>query len=142
MMDWKYWMKEQTPMEFMTVSTERSPPYSNSDIEESVKAFLDEEYKIKREEAQRTHRLVESRPGNPLRNEIDLKRPNVFEPQPIRRPAGVATELRNRMEIRSLRRRRQVAQAHIVDHTTAQRAYRCRGISHGMVSWLRVGPTT
>ena len=35
-------------------------------------------------EAQRTHRLVDSRPGNPLRNEIDLKRADVFEPEPLR----------------------------------------------------------
>ena len=78
----------------------------------------------------------------PLRNEIDLKRPHVFEPKPLRRPAGVATELRNGMKIRSLRRGQQVAKAHVVDHTTTQRAYRCRGFSNGMVAWLWVGPTT
>ena len=52
------------------------------------------------------------------------------------------TEPLDRVDVGSLRRWLQVAQAHIVNHTTMQRGYRCLGISHGIVSWLMVGPTT
>ena len=79
-------------------------------------------------------------PRYALRHKIDLKSPNILQSQTVRRTTEMATELRNCVKIGSLRRRRQVAQCHVVDHTAAQRVYRCRGgISHGMVSWSGVG---
>lgn len=55
-------------------------------------------------EAQRTDRLVQRRPGNPPRCEINLKRPGVLKPQPIRRTAKITTELCDGIQIRLLRR--------------------------------------
>jgi hypothetical protein len=71
-----------------------------------------------------------------------LERTHVLEAKLIGRPTVKLGEPLDRVDVGSLRCRRQVAQAHVVDHTTTQRAYRCRGASHGMVSWLRVGPAT
>ena len=48
----------------------------------------------------------------------------------------------DRVKVRSLRGRRQVVQANVVDYTTTQQAYRSRGFGHGKVSWLRVGLAT
>ena len=86
------------------------------------------------EEAQRTNRLVQRRPGNALRYQIDLEGADVLQSQPIRRTVAIPAELRDGMKIGSLRGWRQVAKRHVVDHTAAQRAYRWCGISHGVVS--------
>jgi len=48
---------------------------------------------------------------------------DVFQPEPIRRMAEISTELRNRVDVRLLGRRRQIADCHILDHPTTQRAH-------------------
>src|SRR5258707_10159302 len=42
---------------------------------------------------------------------------------PIRRFAEIAAELRNRTDVGSLRRRRQITDGHVLDHATAQKAH-------------------
>src|SRR3954452_21606139 len=47
---------------------------------------------------------------------------DVFQFQPVRRSAEIAAELRNRADVGSLRRRRQIADGHVFDHAAAKRA--------------------
>jgi hypothetical protein len=74
------------------------------------------------EEAQGTDGLVERRPGDALGNELHLIGAHGFHIQPIGRAAKILTELRHRVDVRSLRRRRQIADRHVLDHAAAKRA--------------------
>ncbi|CUW37152.1 protein of unknown function [Magnetospirillum sp. XM-1] len=53
---------------------------------------------------------------------MDLPRAHVFKVEPIRRSIEEAAELRNRMKVGSLRRRRKIADRHVLDHAATQRA--------------------
>ena len=75
------------------------------------------------EETQRAHDLIERRPGNPFRDQMHLVGADVFQPEPIRRMAEISAELRNRVDVRLLRRRRQIADRHVLDHPATQRAH-------------------
>jgi len=74
-------------------------------------------------EPQRTDRLVQRRPRNAGRHQMDLEGTDIFQTQPVRRAAKIAAELGDGMKVRSLRRRRQIADGHVLDHTAAQRAH-------------------
>ena len=74
------------------------------------------------EEPQSADRLVQSRPRDPARHQVDLERPHVLQAEPVRRPAEEAAELRDRVNVGSLSRRRQIADRHVLDHAAAQRA--------------------
>src|SRR5438128_703414 len=61
---------------------------------------------------------------------MDLEGPDILQTQQIRRTAKTSAELRNRVDIGSLRRRRQIADCHVLDHAPAQRAHLShRGLS-------------
>src|SRR6516165_4598034 len=47
---------------------------------------------------------------------MNLERMDILQAQMIRRPAKIPAELRYCVEIRSLRRRRQIADRHVLDH--------------------------
>ena len=87
------------------------------------------------EEPQRTDRLVQRRPRDAVGNEMDLKGAHVLKVQPIRRAAKIPTELRDGVDVGSLRRRRQIADRHVLDHAAAQRAH----LGHRGSPVLRVG---
>jgi len=53
---------------------------------------------------------------------MHLEGADIFQFQPVRRPAKIAAELRNRADVGSLRRRRQIADGHVFDHAAAKRA--------------------
>ena len=74
------------------------------------------------EEPQRAHRLVQRRPRNPGRDQMDLEGAHVLQAEPIRRSPEVAGKLRHRVHVGSLRRRRQIADRHVLDHAPAKRA--------------------
>jgi hypothetical protein len=71
------------------------------------------------EEPQRRHRLVQARPGHALRREVDLIGANVLQRQRLRGAAEKSAELRHRVDIGSLRRRREIADRHVLDHAAA-----------------------
>jgi len=79
------------------------------------------------EKAQPAYRLVERRPGDPLRHQKDLEGAHILDPQQVWRAPEMAAELRNRVQIGSLRRRRQIAHRHVFDHAAPKRA----DLSHG-----------
>jgi hypothetical protein len=56
---------------------------------------------------------------------MHLKRAHVFQSKTVWRTPEIARELRHRMQIRSLRRWRKIADRHVIDHAPAQRAYLC-----------------
>ena len=78
------------------------------------------------EEPQRRHRLVEARPCHALRREVDLIGANVLQRQRLRGSAEEPAELRHRVDVGSLRRRREVADRHVLDHAATKRA----GLGH------------
>src|SRR3954453_4275257 len=53
---------------------------------------------------------------------MHLEGADVVQLQPVRRSAEIAAELRNRADVGSLRRRRQIAHGHVFDHAAAKRA--------------------
>ena len=55
---------------------------------------------------------------------MQLECTNILEAKPIRRAAKMSTELRDRMDVGLLRRRRQIADRHVLDHAPAERAHR------------------
>lgn len=57
------------------------------------------------EEPQGANGLVQPRPGNPRRYEMDLKSVDVVQRQSTWQTAEIPTELRNRADVRSLHRR-------------------------------------
>jgi hypothetical protein len=75
------------------------------------------------EEPQRTDDLVQPRPGDATGNQMQLECAHVLEAKLVGRAAKESTELRDRMHVGSLRRRRQVADRHVLDHPAAERAH-------------------
>ena len=63
------------------------------------------------EEAQGADRLVQRRPRHPAGHQMHLKGAHVLETEPLRRAAEKPAELRHGMDVGSLRRRRQIADA-------------------------------
>src|SRR3954451_2904682 len=57
-----------------------------------------------------------------LRDQVELVGPHLFQPEPVRRAPKMPAELGNRIEVGLLRRWRQIANHHVVDHAPAQRA--------------------
>jgi len=57
-----------------------------------------------------------------LRNQVQLIGAHLLQTNPVRRAAKMPAELGNRIEVRLLRCRRQIADHHVVDHAPAQRA--------------------
>src|SRR5260370_38652966 len=53
---------------------------------------------------------------------MDLEGVDIFEAEKIRTAAKIPAELRYRAEVRLLRRRRQIADRHVLDHAAAKRA--------------------
>src|SRR5215468_12765240 len=64
---------------------------------------------------------------------MKLKRVDIFQAKTIRGATKIPTELRYRIEVRLLRRRRQIADRHVLDHAAAKRA----GLSHRKTSCLK-----
>src|SRR5258707_4273354 len=73
------------------------------------------------EKPYRADDLVQGWPRDARRNKMNLEGADVFQFQPIRRFAEIAAELRNRTDVGSLRRRRQITDGHVLDHATGQR---------------------
>src|SRR5499433_718088 len=65
---------------------------------------------------------------------MNLKRVDIFQAKTIRGAPKMPTELRY-IEVRLLRRRRQIADRHVLDHAAAKRA----DLSHRKTSCLRAG---
>ena len=74
------------------------------------------------EEPQRADRLVQRRPRHAGRHQMNLEGADVLQAKPVRGPAEVAAELADRVQIGSLRRRRQIADGHVLGHAAALRA--------------------
>src|SRR6516165_5859271 len=66
---------------------------------------------------------------------MNLKRVDIFQGKTIRGATKIPTELRYRIEVRLLRRRRQIADRHVLDHAAAKRA----DLSHRKTSCLKGG---
>src|SRR6516225_11984379 len=64
---------------------------------------------------------------------MNLEGVDIFQVETIRRAAKIPAELRYRVEIRLLRRRRQIADRHVLDHAAAKRA----DLSHRKTSCLK-----
>src|ERR1700745_836756 len=64
---------------------------------------------------------------------MNLEGVDIFEAETIRRAAKIPAELRYRVEIRLLRRRREIADRHVLDHAAAKRA----DLSHRKTSCLK-----
>jgi hypothetical protein len=69
---------------------------------------------------------------------MNLKRVDIFQAKTIRGATKIPAELRYRVEIRLLRRRRQIADRHVLDHVAAKRA----DLSHRKTSRLEGGLRT
>src|SRR3954452_15483676 len=64
---------------------------------------------------------------------MNLEGVDIFQAETIRGATKIPTELRYRIEVRLLRRRRQIADRHVLDHTAAKRA----DLSHRKTSCLK-----
>src|SRR2546430_10375686 len=64
---------------------------------------------------------------------MNLKGVDIFQAETIRRAAKIPAQLRYRAEVRLLRRRRQIADRHVLDHAAAKRA----DLSHRKTSCLK-----
>src|SRR4051812_47059591 len=64
---------------------------------------------------------------------MNLKCVDIFQAKTIRGATKIPTELRYRIEVRLLRRRRQIADRHVLDHAAAKRA----DLSHRKTSCLK-----
>src|SRR6516165_3663531 len=64
---------------------------------------------------------------------MNLKRMDIFQAKTIRGATKIPTELRYGIEVRLLRRWRQIADRHVLDHAAAQRA----DLSHRKTSCLK-----
>src|ERR1700704_140154 len=69
---------------------------------------------------------------------MHLKCANVLQLQFVRGPPEIAAELRNRADVGSLRRWREIADGHVLDHAAAQRAH----LGHLEISCLGAGCNT
>jgi hypothetical protein len=74
------------------------------------------------EKAQRANDLVVRRPGTPFRNQMHLESADIFQPQTIRGTTEISAELRNGVDVGLMGRRRKIADRHVLDHATTQRA--------------------
>jgi hypothetical protein len=74
------------------------------------------------EEPQRAHSLIDMRPRPPLRDQVELVGPHFLKTEASRRAAKMPAELGNRIEVGLLRRRRQIADHHVVDHAPTKGA--------------------
>src|SRR6516164_8041403 len=63
---------------------------------------------------------------------MNLEGVDIFQAETIRRAAKIPAELRYRVEVRLLRRRREIADRHVLDHAAAKRA----DLSHRKTSCL------
>ena len=72
------------------------------------------------QETKRADRLVQCRPRHPAGDKVDLKGPHVLQAEPIRRAAEKRPNWRPHAR-RMARRRRQIADRHVLDHAAAQR---------------------
>src|SRR5215213_5038239 len=54
---------------------------------------------------------------------MHLEGADIFQAKPSRGPAEIARKLRYRVDVGSLRGGRQIADRHVLDHATAQRAH-------------------
>ncbi len=88
------------------------------------------------EEAQGAHDLIEPRPRNAGRHQVNLEGADVLQCQLVRRPAKISTELQDSADVGSLRRWRQIADCHVLNHATAKRAHL---LGHLITSWLSGG---
>src|ERR1700674_3435123 len=66
---------------------------------------------------------------------MNLKGAHVFQAEAIRRASKISAELRDGVDVGSLCRRRQIADRHVLDHATTQRAH----LGHLETSCLRGG---
>ena len=66
-------------------------------------------------------------------NQMNLEGVDIFQAETIRGATKIPTELRYRIEVRLLRRRRQIADCHVLDHAAAKRA----DLSHRKTSCLK-----
>src|SRR5215468_10064411 len=66
---------------------------------------------------------------------MKLKRVDIFQAKTIRGATKIPTELRYRIEVRLLRRRRQIADRHVLHHAAAKRA----DLAIGKPAVLRAG---
>src|SRR5260221_3463958 len=57
------------------------------------------------------------------RDQMDLEGPDILQTKAIRRASEITAELGDGMNVGSLRRRRQIADRHVLDHAAAQRAH-------------------
>jgi hypothetical protein len=64
---------------------------------------------------------------------MNLKGVDIFQAQTIRGATKIPAELRYGAEVRLLRRRRQIADRHVLDHTAAKRA----DLNHPKTSCLK-----
>src|SRR5438270_3357343 len=64
---------------------------------------------------------------------MNLEGVDIFQAETIRTAAKIPAELRYRAEVRLLRRRRQIADRHVLDHAAAKRA----DLSHRKTSCLK-----
>ena len=69
---------------------------------------------------------------------MNLKRADILQPQTLRGSIKISAELRNRVDVGSLGRRRKIADRHVLDHATPQRA----DLGHLKASCLGVGCDT
>jgi hypothetical protein len=76
------------------------------------------------EEPQRASRLIYVRPGALLGDQMQLIRADILNTQPLRRFSKMAAELPDGVDVRLLRRLREVADRHVFDHALAKRARR------------------
>ena len=73
-------------------------------------------------EAQRADDLIERSPGNARGRQMHLKGADILQSQLIWGTSKISAELRDAMDVGSLGRRREIADRHVLDHATAQRA--------------------
>src|SRR5207247_1889895 len=66
---------------------------------------------------------------------MNLEGVDIFQAETIRRAAKIPAELRYGVEVRLLRRRRQIADRHVLDHAAAKRA----DLIHRKTSCLKGG---
>jgi hypothetical protein len=85
------------------------------------------------EKTQRTDNLVQRRPGHPDRHQVHLEGADILQAETIGRPTKIPAQLRDRGKVGSLRRRRQIADRHVLDHAAAKRA----DLSHRKTSCLK-----
>jgi hypothetical protein len=71
------------------------------------------------EEPQGADRLVQGWPRDPGRDQVYLECAHILQAQPVGRAAEMSAELADRMQVGSLRRWREVADGHVLDHPPA-----------------------